>query len=335
MLDVHLPDATGFQTCGRLREDPRTKAIPIIMMTGAARWPNQQAIGRQLGANEYLLKPFDVDRVTERVRSLIGEPHGAGHTNGSTPHPVITENVVRLPLPEEAPPEELPRPAHPAEQEPWRREQPVVPAPNPLPLEVARDPEPVRAPEAPRRVAILPPDPAFLATRRQTAYRSLSADTAAIAPAGAIVAHLLVQALQAERVGESAALLAVGWAVLLSAFVATAGVLRIPLEARQALRLLGWAAVPMVGKALLGWIVPFVPVDSPLAFLGGAFFISSPESWPMPDLFDAGALAALLWTTSRLPGASRAKIAWTAVALASVWLFAVSPLFSTFDGRPG
>jgi len=35
LLDVNLPDATGFQMCGRFRQNPATKSIPIIMMTGA------------------------------------------------------------------------------------------------------------------------------------------------------------------------------------------------------------------------------------------------------------------------------------------------------------
>ena len=45
LLDVNLPDATGFQMCGRFRQNPMTESIPIIMMTDAARWPNQQQIG--------------------------------------------------------------------------------------------------------------------------------------------------------------------------------------------------------------------------------------------------------------------------------------------------
>src|SRR5437870_1860980 len=60
LLDVNLPDATGFQMVGRFRKHPVTQAIPIIIMTGTARWPNQQAIGRRMGANDYILKPFDV-----------------------------------------------------------------------------------------------------------------------------------------------------------------------------------------------------------------------------------------------------------------------------------
>ena len=72
LLDVNLPDATGFQMCGRLRQNLVTHAIPIIMMTGAARWPNQQEIGKRMGANAYILKPFDVFDLSRRIDALVG-----------------------------------------------------------------------------------------------------------------------------------------------------------------------------------------------------------------------------------------------------------------------
>jgi four helix bundle protein len=89
MLDVMLPDATGFQMCSRLRAHPTTRSIPIIVMTGSARWPNQQYWGRRLGANEYILKPFNVIEVGERVRNFVGPavriPVSVPSTNGHSP----------------------------------------------------------------------------------------------------------------------------------------------------------------------------------------------------------------------------------------------------------
>jgi CheY-like chemotaxis protein len=110
MLDVNLPDATGFQMCGRLRSHPSTKTVPIIMMTGAARFPNQQKIGRELGANEYIIKPFDVLQVGEKVYQLLGLKKGEKPTPASAkaaegPTPVeskpsaaSTENGSVVPL---------------------------------------------------------------------------------------------------------------------------------------------------------------------------------------------------------------------------------------------
>src|SRR5438067_2189763 len=65
LLDVILPDATGFQLCSRLRKESATASIPIIMMSGVARYANQQVFGLERGANEYLLKPFDLIEVGE------------------------------------------------------------------------------------------------------------------------------------------------------------------------------------------------------------------------------------------------------------------------------
>lgn len=99
LLDVFLPDATGFQMCGRFRAHAVTQAIPIIMITGAARWPNQQAIGKQMGANEYILKPFDVIQVGERVHSLLGSkrPAQTRHTLTSVSEPLMTPESQEAP----------------------------------------------------------------------------------------------------------------------------------------------------------------------------------------------------------------------------------------------
>jgi DNA-binding response OmpR family regulator len=73
MLDVMLPDATGYQTCGTLRKNPQTHFVPIIMMSSAARHPGQQSLGRLMGANDYMLKPLDLTETGDRVHSLIGD----------------------------------------------------------------------------------------------------------------------------------------------------------------------------------------------------------------------------------------------------------------------
>ena len=90
-LDVMLPDATGFQTLGRLRENPVTKVIPIIMMSGTARYDNQITIGKSMGANAYIVKPFNVVEVGEQARVLMGgkpqEPEPIETPDAPTPIP--------------------------------------------------------------------------------------------------------------------------------------------------------------------------------------------------------------------------------------------------------
>ena len=72
MLDVFLPDATGFQICTQIRKNASTHSIPVIMMTGAARFPSQHMFGMERGANEYISKPFDIVELGELVHKYIG-----------------------------------------------------------------------------------------------------------------------------------------------------------------------------------------------------------------------------------------------------------------------
>ncbi len=104
LLDVNLPDATGFQMCGRFKEHALTTSIPIIMITGAARWPNQQAIGKQLGANEYILKPFDVIQLVDRIHSLMGAKRPA-RVKPTTVEPPAMEPAEPPQEEQQAPPE--------------------------------------------------------------------------------------------------------------------------------------------------------------------------------------------------------------------------------------
>ena len=72
LLDVILPDVTGFQMCSRFRKTAATQATPILMMTGFARFPNQRVFALERGANEYLLKPLNLLEVGELVQRYAG-----------------------------------------------------------------------------------------------------------------------------------------------------------------------------------------------------------------------------------------------------------------------
>jgi DNA-binding response OmpR family regulator len=71
LLDVMLPDQTGFQLCNRLRKAPATQSTPIIMLTGVARNPNQEGYARERGANEYVHKPFRMVEVGDLVQRYL------------------------------------------------------------------------------------------------------------------------------------------------------------------------------------------------------------------------------------------------------------------------
>jgi DNA-binding response OmpR family regulator len=72
VLDVMLPDLDGFEICRRVRADSHTAAIPIIMLT-ALDQEEMRCRAIQCGANDYLTKPFDPDRLMAAIRLRAGE----------------------------------------------------------------------------------------------------------------------------------------------------------------------------------------------------------------------------------------------------------------------
>src|ERR1700722_6271098 len=70
LLDVDLPLVTGFEVCQQLKDDPNTAQIPIIFLTGAAD-VYTKVQGFDLGAVDYVLKPFDPAELRARVRAAL------------------------------------------------------------------------------------------------------------------------------------------------------------------------------------------------------------------------------------------------------------------------
>jgi two-component system NtrC family sensor kinase len=70
LLDVMLPDVDGYTVCRRLRADPRTARLLIIMVTGRDK-PTEKTLGFDLGADDYIPKPFDPQELLARVRSML------------------------------------------------------------------------------------------------------------------------------------------------------------------------------------------------------------------------------------------------------------------------
>jgi len=70
LLDLNLPGLDGLEVCRRIRGDAATAAIPIIMLT--ARVEESDTIrGLELGADDYVTKPFSVKELVARVRAVI------------------------------------------------------------------------------------------------------------------------------------------------------------------------------------------------------------------------------------------------------------------------
>jgi adenylate cyclase len=69
-LDVMMPRMDGIEVCQRLRSQPRYAGLPILMLTALDR-PDDRARGLEVGANDFLSKPFDEIELMARIRSLL------------------------------------------------------------------------------------------------------------------------------------------------------------------------------------------------------------------------------------------------------------------------
>ncbi|WP_157947663.1 response regulator transcription factor [Abditibacterium utsteinense] len=67
VLDLMLPDATGYEICAKIR---KTSATPIIMVTARSE-PRDQLQGLKVGADDYITKPFDVTLLMARVAAQL------------------------------------------------------------------------------------------------------------------------------------------------------------------------------------------------------------------------------------------------------------------------
>lgn len=70
LLDIMLPDIDGFEICCRVKRDPRTSAIPVVMLT-AKKNPDDQERGVACGASAYLTKPFKSAMIIEVIEKLL------------------------------------------------------------------------------------------------------------------------------------------------------------------------------------------------------------------------------------------------------------------------
>ena len=59
--------------CARLKQDPATRNVPVVLVSGLPELPNWHH-GRELGAIDYLTKPFELEQLTARVRKHLRAP---------------------------------------------------------------------------------------------------------------------------------------------------------------------------------------------------------------------------------------------------------------------
>jgi DNA-binding response OmpR family regulator len=71
LLDVRMPLINGFDVCARLRADDRGAAIPVILLTANLPVGADHQRAREVGADDFVVKPFDPGDLMARVRALV------------------------------------------------------------------------------------------------------------------------------------------------------------------------------------------------------------------------------------------------------------------------
>ncbi len=75
LLDLMLPDLPGTEVCRQIKADPRTKHVPVVMLTAKGDEVDR-VVGFELGADDYVTKPFSVRELVLRLRAILRR--GAG-----------------------------------------------------------------------------------------------------------------------------------------------------------------------------------------------------------------------------------------------------------------
>jgi two-component system alkaline phosphatase synthesis response regulator PhoP len=70
ILDIGLPGFNGYELCRRLRQDPQTREVPILMLTARVT-ESDKVLGLELGADDYLTKPFGIRELIARIKAAL------------------------------------------------------------------------------------------------------------------------------------------------------------------------------------------------------------------------------------------------------------------------
>ena len=93
LLDIRLPDMSGFDVCRALREEGRS--LPILMVT-ARDEEVDKVLGLELGADDYIVKPFSLREVLSRVRAALRRAYGELSTVAGTERVGFGDIVVDM-----------------------------------------------------------------------------------------------------------------------------------------------------------------------------------------------------------------------------------------------
>jgi DNA-binding response OmpR family regulator len=70
ILDVMMPKIDGYEACRILKANPLTRNIPVVLLTAKGRDIDKR-LGMEVGATDYIVKPFSPNRLVERINQLL------------------------------------------------------------------------------------------------------------------------------------------------------------------------------------------------------------------------------------------------------------------------
>lgn len=83
LLDIMLPEIDGLEVCRRLKSSPQTNGIPIIMLTAKAE-EIDRVLGLEMGADDYVVKPFSMRELIARVKAVLRRSHQDDKAKGES-----------------------------------------------------------------------------------------------------------------------------------------------------------------------------------------------------------------------------------------------------------
>jgi DNA-binding response OmpR family regulator len=94
VLDLMLPGLDGLELCRAIRADVTTAAIPIIMLTAKSE-ESDRIVGLELGADDYITKPFSPNEVVARIRALLRRAHRPAPADSRLTYGSLTVDLDR------------------------------------------------------------------------------------------------------------------------------------------------------------------------------------------------------------------------------------------------
>ena len=70
LMDIMMPNMDGYTACYTIKQDPVTKAIPVVMLTAIGHELNVK-LSQEMGADGYITKPFSIDELLHEVKRVL------------------------------------------------------------------------------------------------------------------------------------------------------------------------------------------------------------------------------------------------------------------------